>query len=1066
MKKAFITGVTGQDGSYLADLLLQHDYEVYGMIRRSSTSNTSRIDHINNDNFHIVYGDLADQASLTGLIGSIQPDEVYNLAAQSHVGMSFKMPEFTADVTGVGPLRLLEAIRLNGLCEKTKFYQASTSELFGKVQEVPQKETTPFYPRSPYGVAKLHAHWSVINYREAYNMYACNGILFNHETLTYSTPLIIKTGDAIDILPIGDVARFRTGVIFDLYNENYQEGKPTTNIKIWDQKGWVDIKWVSGYPHKMDKQPRIINARNHVYSATGSHPCIMEDDSEVKTSDLKIGDKVKNINYPEVNSPEKTSLEKAEWLGMLVADGNISKGRIRFTNKNESLKKRFCELWEIFNPSGHSSSSVSTSGFTGEVVGQVNCCGAKEKYDIYTNDVNPFGHKNKKVPKEILNSSKEVMEAFLVGYNNGDGLKKNPCKYKFKNFKTNSPTLAAGLIYLTTKVTGQKYNITVEESWRWGKQQFYYSINFLSDNTSKTEKYNIVKDLIGKSLSQREIHRQTGISRGFIRKVQNGYCPDDTHHLELCSNEIKKIIEIPNYSGWFFDLETSSGTFHAGIGQGVVHNSPRRGENFVTRKITKTLCNIYKDFHNDSCMWIGNMDAKRDWGDARDYCINLDVPILTPSGWKFYKDISDGDEVINFDVSKNCLSRDKVNKKVLLDSNGDKVTFKGRGLHLNVSHNHRMYYQQKSKKSKGGWSDWKVCTAIELHEKINNLSIRGKYDYRFPHFQEYSYKGKSKFSDDIVWIVGCLLAEGCMSRPKKGRGIEVSLSQSEIANESILSKMRQVSSNLELSFFESTRNDGVVEIRYDSKSSKKIMSWFDTMNVHCMPSWCYGLNKHQAEVLIDAMMDCDGHWGSMTYVSKRHKLAVDFQSIACIAGYRTSSLKIRKDGVSAVCLLSKRKKYTYIQDSLLTNDGHEQVWCVSTSNGTLISRDGGCISISGNCRAMHLMLQQDSPKDYVISSGHQHTVRRFIELTAIELGFTIGWDGKGLDEVGYVDDVADDADLYLDQVIVRVSPEFYRPSEVDTLLGDSTKAKSELSWEPVYTLQDTIKDMVEGDFYA
>ena len=182
MKKALITGVTGQDGSYLAELLLEKGYEVYGMIRRASTSNTSRIDHINDKNFSILYGDLADQASLTGLVGAVKPDEIYNLAAQSHVGVSFKVPEYTADVTGVGPLRLLEAVRLNGLCEHTRFYQASTSELFGKVQEVPQSETTPFYPRSPYGVAKLHAHWSVINYREAHNMYACSGILFNHES--------------------------------------------------------------------------------------------------------------------------------------------------------------------------------------------------------------------------------------------------------------------------------------------------------------------------------------------------------------------------------------------------------------------------------------------------------------------------------------------------------------------------------------------------------------------------------------------------------------------------------------------------------------------------------------------------------------------------------------------------------------------------------------------------------------------------------------------------------------------------------------------------------------------
>ena len=188
MKRALITGVTGQDGSYLAELLLQKGYEVHGIKRRSSSLNTQRIDHIYQDphfvnkNFILHYGDLTDSSNLTRILMEIAPDEIYNLGAQSHVAVSFEAPEYTADVDALGTLRLLEAVRLLGMEKKVKFYQASTSELYGDVREVPQKETTPFYPRSPYAVAKMYAYWIVVNYREAYGMYACNGILFNHES--------------------------------------------------------------------------------------------------------------------------------------------------------------------------------------------------------------------------------------------------------------------------------------------------------------------------------------------------------------------------------------------------------------------------------------------------------------------------------------------------------------------------------------------------------------------------------------------------------------------------------------------------------------------------------------------------------------------------------------------------------------------------------------------------------------------------------------------------------------------------------------------------------------------
>ncbi|HIA04954.1 MAG TPA: GDP-mannose 4,6-dehydratase [Myxococcales bacterium] len=207
MKKAFITGITGQDGSYLTELLLEKGYEVHGVIRRSSTFNTSRIDHIYQDSHEknarlfLHYGDLTDGSNLARLLGKIQPDEIYNLGAQSHVRVSFDVPEYTGDVVALGATRLLEAVRESGI--KPRYYQASSSELFGKVQETPQKETTPFYPRSPYAVAKLYAYWMTVNYREAYNFYACNGILFNHESerrgQTFVTRKITRGASAIKL---------------------------------------------------------------------------------------------------------------------------------------------------------------------------------------------------------------------------------------------------------------------------------------------------------------------------------------------------------------------------------------------------------------------------------------------------------------------------------------------------------------------------------------------------------------------------------------------------------------------------------------------------------------------------------------------------------------------------------------------------------------------------------------------------------------------------------------------------------------------------------------------------
>jgi GDPmannose 4,6-dehydratase len=241
MKKAIITGVTGQDGSYLAEFLLKKGYEVHGIKRRSSLLNTGRIDHLYQDrhekklNFILHHGDLADSSSLLRIIQNVHPDEIYNLAAQSHVAVSFEQPEYTANTDALGALRILEAIRILGLNKKTKFYQASTSELYGLVQDFPQNENTPFYPRSPYAVAKLYAHWITINYREAYGIYACNGILFNHESPvrgeTFVTRKITKA-----------LVRIKMGMQSKLYLGNLDAKRDWGHAKDYVEMQWLMLQ--------------------------------------------------------------------------------------------------------------------------------------------------------------------------------------------------------------------------------------------------------------------------------------------------------------------------------------------------------------------------------------------------------------------------------------------------------------------------------------------------------------------------------------------------------------------------------------------------------------------------------------------------------------------------------------------------------------------------------------------------------------------------------------------------------------------------------------------------------
>lgn len=636
-KVALIMGITGQDGSYLAELLLSKGYQVNGIMRRSSSFNTERVSHIYQDphekdyQFRLLYGDLADPSALLKILAEVKPDEIYNLGAQSHVKVSFEIPEYTADIDAIGTLRLLEAIRAVGL--PCKFYQASSSEMFGSSAPL-QSEKTTFLPRSPYAISKVFAHHTTINYREAYGIFACSGILFNHETIASFMPMFVKMADRkeFDIKPICEI------VTFDERIKQYQ-AKSVSGIQVWGKYGWVDVKYASAYPHNIlgeNKKPRFINSRSGAFMATGNHVAFMADGNEKETKDIEVGDWLETIDLPEAtgSADRIVSVEEAELMGMMVGDGSFTHEKHgigihgKFTNSSFKMRTRFDYLWHHVT-GGKTTYYPTRSGFNPDkIVGQLGLAGGNEwlrKLDIYNQD------RTKRIPKVILNSSREVMHAFLDGYNATDGLKANLCTYEFKNFKTNSATLAMGVWYLIECVTGQDVNLTVETK---EDGRVYYSLNLLStiDNGVKEAK---VHELVSAGVSQRGIERMSGISRTFIRKIQYGGSHEEIHHLRKVPFEVKKIIDMPNYNGWFYDLETSSEEFHCGVGKIHVHNSPRRGETFVTRKITRAVARILNK--KQEKLFLGNLDAERDWGYAPEYVESM---------WKMMQQEKSDDYVI------------------------------------------------------------------------------------------------------------------------------------------------------------------------------------------------------------------------------------------------------------------------------------------------------------------------------------------------------------------------------------------------------------------------------------
>ncbi len=561
-KRALITGITGQDGSYLAELLLAQGYDVIGMIRRSSTINFERIKHIQHQ-ITLAPGDLMDEVSLIGLLREYRPHEVYNLAAQSFVQTSFSQPVLTGEVTALGVTRILDAIRI--VDPGIRFYQASSSEMFGKVREVPQRETTPLYPRSPYGVAKVYGHWITVNYRESYDLFACSGMLFNHECVSIDTPLIVRQNGMVNVVTPDELAPFmRKGRSTQTFE--------TPDVEVWDGNDWTALKCVTVTRRRAtdpDHQMLSVQARGGVVQVTAHHHMLDDAREIVPAHALEAGSQLALAqHWP--NRPSWTALtpELAEFLGLLTAEGYIhDEGKIQFTNNDPVLRDRIATLWsKLFL--GTATTRFYPSGWNAErELGQVYLVGdhAVGKW-LRTLLYNASGHK--RVPPLILNSSADLQAAYLHGYYAGDGLKAG----NGDSIKTNSPLLAQGLCWLYGN-QGRWCSVYTE----YRGEYTYYQLNIGPD--------------------------QVASNKG--------------QHLRKPEAEVRRVTALPSGNEWVFDLETESGVFCAGVGRIVVHNSPRRGLEFVTRKIAYTVAQIKLGLATE--LRLGNLDAQRDWGYAKDY---------------------------------------------------------------------------------------------------------------------------------------------------------------------------------------------------------------------------------------------------------------------------------------------------------------------------------------------------------------------------------------------------------------------------------------------------------------
>ena len=561
-KRAFITGITGQDGSYLAELLLDEGYEVHAMVRRSSTEKFERIEHLR-DRITLHQGDLLDQRSLVDALRVAKPDEIYNLAAMSFVAVSWIQPTLTAEFTGVGVTRILEAMR--EVCPEARFYQASSSEMFGKVQEVPQTEDTPFYPRSPYGVAKAYGHFITVNYRESYDLHATSGILFNHECIAATTPLVVREAGLIRVVTAADLVPLRRK------GASVQQFTPS-GVEVWDGEQWTEIRAITATRRRAadpDHQLLSIQTRGGVVDVTAHHTMIDADGDTLRADAVEEGSRLALVSETPMEDPwTAATVELGELLGLLAADGYVGDRKLQFTNNDVALQLRVAQLWSRCFM-GTTRSWVGSSGFDDDAeVGQLALTGAPQACE-WLHDQLYTSTGLKQVPPVVLNADWAVRDAFLRGYYTGDGLKRG----NGDSIKTNSPVLAQGVCLLYAQ-QGRLCSVYAEQ--RGGRT--YYQLNVATAVPVGAKGQHLRKDAAE------------------VRRVVPAQVADDE---------------------WVFDLETGTGVFAAGVGRVVVHNSPRRGLEFVTRKITWHAAAI-KHGRLDK-LALGNLDAQRDWGYALDY---------------------------------------------------------------------------------------------------------------------------------------------------------------------------------------------------------------------------------------------------------------------------------------------------------------------------------------------------------------------------------------------------------------------------------------------------------------
>jgi len=563
--RALITGITGQDGSYLAELLLEKGYEVVGMVRRASTENFERIAHLEG-RLELRQADLLDQLSLIDLLKSVRPDEIYNLAAMSFVPTSWQQPVLTAEFDAVGVTRLLEAVRL--VAPAARVYQASSSEMFGKVRETPQRETTPFHPRSPYGVAKVYGHHITVNYRESYGLFACSGILFNHECIAATTPLIVRDRAGVAVRTPPDLVSVRNK------GASVQTFTPL-DLEVWDGTGWTRVHGITATRHRpRDPEHRLLSveARAGVVTVTAHHALLDPARQECRADSVSPGDELALADaLPARPSWTCIAPELAEFFGYMTADGYVERDghHLKFANNDGRLRERVAELWSrLFL--GEVREWVAPSGFNRErPVKHLALTGAPLvagwlREQLYTR----MAHKQ--VPPLVLNGDVAAQHAFLAGYYAGDGLKAG----NGDSIKTNSAVLAQGLCWLYA-LDGRRSSVYVER--RGGVA--YYQLNLASS-------------------------RILGLKGAHLRKNPA---------------EVRVVAPVVAAAEdeWVFDLETESGVLCAGVGRLIVHNSPRRGREFVTRKISDGVARIKLGLVQE--LRIGNLEARRDWGFAGDY---------------------------------------------------------------------------------------------------------------------------------------------------------------------------------------------------------------------------------------------------------------------------------------------------------------------------------------------------------------------------------------------------------------------------------------------------------------